>query len=631
MKKSLLFLLLLMGFIIALNAVPRELVVVEIATGTWCGYCPGAAMGAHDLLANGQPVAIVKNHNGDSFANTYSNARNTYYAITGYPTALFDGLNRIAGGSATQSMYSQYLPRVTSRIAVPSHYTLSAFGAGQNNNWTITVNVAKPEDDTNTNVVLHASVTQSGIPFNWGNQTTVENVNRLMSPNQNGTPINLATGESTTVTLNFATQAAWPVEDLELVIWLQNVTTKEILQGKKYAMNELFPAEPVSTDLLLFPDTSINATNTLPLTIANANNMVVNGTITSSNPVFVPSVNTFSLQPFTLQEIEVAFNPTSAQVYEGTLTINSNFPDNPVITVMMTATAFNNTAPIVNDVLISGPPVKDQTLTGNYTYTDPEGHIEGNSILQWFRNTGGTPTPINGATANTYQVTEADLGATLTFQITPVDHYGLAGTTVISPATPTIIPLPYPQSFSAVFQLPEHVVCTWQKPQYFDSRGLTGYRVYRNGLNVQTVPNPDVLTFTDAYPGVGIHEYYICATYGMPNGISDPSPSIFVNVGVANDDEIATPEIGIKISPNPFNDITNISINGKSNHSANLEIYNVKGQLVNRFPATTDNKGTCSLSWNGLDSNGSRVDSGIYIYRWDNGNEVLSGKLILSK
>ena len=46
---------------IFLYAVPRNLVVVEVATGTWCQYCPGAAMGCHDLLNNGHPVAIIKN------------------------------------------------------------------------------------------------------------------------------------------------------------------------------------------------------------------------------------------------------------------------------------------------------------------------------------------------------------------------------------------------------------------------------------------------------------------------------------------------------------------------------------------------------------------------------------------
>ncbi len=220
----------------SLWSVPRELVVVEIGTGTWCQYCPGAAMGAHDLLANNPPVASFKHHNGDSYANTYSNARNSYYGITGYPTALFDGQNALVGGSATQSMYNSYLPRVSSRMAVASAYTLSAIAAGTGTNYQITVHVAKPEADTNTNVVLRASLTQSNIAQTWFNQTEVDNVNRRLMPDQNGTPISLATGGSTNVTLNLSTQASWPLQDLELVIWLQNNSTKEILQGKKYSL-----------------------------------------------------------------------------------------------------------------------------------------------------------------------------------------------------------------------------------------------------------------------------------------------------------------------------------------------------------------------------------------------------------
>ena len=39
-------------FAVAQN-VPRDKVIVEIGTGTWCQYCPGSAMGADDLIANG--------------------------------------------------------------------------------------------------------------------------------------------------------------------------------------------------------------------------------------------------------------------------------------------------------------------------------------------------------------------------------------------------------------------------------------------------------------------------------------------------------------------------------------------------------------------------------------------------
>ncbi len=53
----------------------EDMVILEIGTGTWCQYCPGASMGAHDLLTNGQLVGVIKNHNGDSFTNSYSNAQ----------------------------------------------------------------------------------------------------------------------------------------------------------------------------------------------------------------------------------------------------------------------------------------------------------------------------------------------------------------------------------------------------------------------------------------------------------------------------------------------------------------------------------------------------------------------------
>ena len=203
MRKLGLILLLIATFSFMV-AVPREMVMVEIGTGTWCPYCPGASMAAHDLLTNGHNVAVIKNHNGDPYANTYSNARNSYYGISSFPTAKFDGILEVVGGSNTQSLYNSYLPKVNQRLAVPSHYTIVA-GEGELNNGILTlpVTVTKVEDDTNTNVVLHSSITESNIAQNWQGQTRLDNVNRLMSPSVTGSPITLNTGESTTVNLTF--------------------------------------------------------------------------------------------------------------------------------------------------------------------------------------------------------------------------------------------------------------------------------------------------------------------------------------------------------------------------------------------------------------------------------------------
>ena len=53
MKRITLFIVLIFLYSSLLAQVDREKVLVEVGTGTWCGYCPGAAMGIDDLIANG--------------------------------------------------------------------------------------------------------------------------------------------------------------------------------------------------------------------------------------------------------------------------------------------------------------------------------------------------------------------------------------------------------------------------------------------------------------------------------------------------------------------------------------------------------------------------------------------------
>ncbi len=234
---------------ICLPAVPRRYVLVEIGASTGCSPCQGAARGAHDLLVNGHPAAIIENFISAPFGNIYSSARNTFYGLTGTPTAWFDGLNQQIGGSSSTSMYSIYLPKVNSRLAIPAHYTISASGTATGNQYTASVVVAKPEADTNTNVVLHAAVTESSIPYTWYSQTEVNNTNRLMIPGSSGTPVSLATGAQTTIPLSFTLNTNYNAHNCELVLWLQNTVSKEVLQCEKYPFDYLykdFTATPTS-------------------------------------------------------------------------------------------------------------------------------------------------------------------------------------------------------------------------------------------------------------------------------------------------------------------------------------------------------------------------------------------------
>jgi hypothetical protein len=630
MKKTLLLIMALVGIMVTLNCLPRNLVVVEVGTGTWCQFCPGAAMGCHDLLANNQPVAVIKNHNGDNYANTYSNARNSFYAITGYPTAEFDGLNPTVGGSNTSSMYSNYLPKVTARMAVPSHYSLSAVGSQNGNVYTAAVTVAKPEDDTNTNVKLHGVLTESGIPQVWFNQTTVENVNRIMSPDQNGTLITLATGETTTVNLNFTPNASWNVAEMEVVFFLQNMTSKEILQGVKYSLASLVGAYPVNYETIAFPEVFVTGSSTIPVTITNFAATTATGTIAISNPVFSSSISNFSIPATQSVTFNVTFTPPAAQTYNGNMTITSNLYNHPDISIPLSGTGFNNAPPVASDVVIQGPPVLYQPQTGAYVYTDPDNNTEGTSTYKWYRIVNNVPQEIAGATTTTYNAVDADLGLPIAFQVTPVDSHGMAGTPIMSTYTIPIEVLPAPQNFQGQLNPPDTVVLTWERPAHYPAKAMVGYRVYRNGLTISTIVNPSTLTFTDTYVPVGTHEYTICTMFNNPYMLSGPSAPVTIIVGSANDDPTAI-QTSVNAYPNPFSTNAAFSITSKAGADVQLSIFNIKGQLVKNFKCKTDPIGNVILNWDGTDSNAMPVDVGIYYFRMNSNNQTRHGKIILMK
>ena len=221
--------------------VPRDKVIVEIGTGTWCYYCPGAALGADDLVANGHQVAIIEYHGGgvDNFINEYSTARIGYYGVTGYPTAYFDGGNAVVGGNHTTSMYPNYLQKYNQRINVQSSFNLDMIGSriGQND-FQVTVSIDKLDANTYSNLKMHFVVTESEIALNWQGMSEVNFVERLMVPNHLGTNLDFSNGNQLEVNLLFSLEPSWVKEHCEIVVFLQNSATKEIFQGTKMDLAE---------------------------------------------------------------------------------------------------------------------------------------------------------------------------------------------------------------------------------------------------------------------------------------------------------------------------------------------------------------------------------------------------------
>lgn len=130
----------------------------------------------------------------------------------------------------------------------------------------------------------------------------------------------------------------------------------------------------------------------------------------------------------------------------------------------------------------------------------------------------------------------------------------------------------------------------------------------------------------------GVYTYYITALYSG----GESAPSNFVSIAypfVPSQDGIA-PLIVNALHPNypnPFNPHTSISYDLKEKSDVRLNIYNTKGQLVRKLVDEPQSAGHHLIVWNGIDSTGQKVSSGLYLYKIQSGNYSATRKMIMMK
>lgn len=83
--------------------------------------------------------------------------------------------------------------------------------------------------------------------------------------------------------------------------------------------------------------------------------------------------------------------------------------------------------------------------------------------------------------------------------------------------------------------------------------------------------------------------------------------------------------------PNPFNPTTMINFSMPVAGQVKLTVYNVLGQEVNTLVNTYRDAGNYRVQWDATNKNGAKVNSGLYIYRLEAGNNVMTNKMILMK
>ena len=87
--------------------------------------------------------------------------------------------------------------------------------------------------------------------------------------------------------------------------------------------------------------------------------------------------------------------------------------------------------------------------------------------------------------------------------------------------------------------------------------------------------------------------------------------------------------ISLKNYPNPFNPETTIAFNLKKSGFVRVEIFNIKGQLINSLLNNNKDIGQHTVIWKGIDKYGNSVGSGLYLYKLKVDGNVLSMKKCL--
>lgn len=155
-------------------------------------------------------------------------------------------------------------------------------------------------------------------------------------------------------------------------------------------------------------------------------------------------------------------------------------------------------APVASAVSITGTAQVGQTLTGHYAYADADADPQGASTFRWLRN----GVAISGATASTYTLVLGDLGATISFEVTPVSTVApTTGAAVASGATAAVtLPTGYISQGGLIWMpnnifLPGGALPTWiASNAYCSSATILGQTGWRLPTEAELLANRGALT-----------------------------------------------------------------------------------------------------------------------------------------
>jgi hypothetical protein len=150
-------------------------VMAELATGTWCGACPGADGAFHRLREDAawypDKVVLIEWHYNDVYANADHASRigGSGYATGGFPTAYFDGVDAAVGGASspnTTRIDTNYRNKINARSPKATPIQIDTFGTISASGGWVNATVTAHSEPTIGNLFCYIAIVETGLSHN---------------------------------------------------------------------------------------------------------------------------------------------------------------------------------------------------------------------------------------------------------------------------------------------------------------------------------------------------------------------------------------------------------------------------------------------------------------------------------
>jgi hypothetical protein len=182
-------------------------------------------------------VVTISYHSGDAYANTPGSTRSTFYGVGGTPDVRLDGDKSVVGGLHDGTMYPVYRAYFDTHKTLPSpleiELTCTYDSASRQGDLGI-----KLKNTTGSAVSgqLQVALCENHIYQVWQGLDSLQHVERNMLPDANGEAVTIPANDSITKTRSFNVDAAWVARNCDLIVFVQNNSSKAMYQGGRIGL-----------------------------------------------------------------------------------------------------------------------------------------------------------------------------------------------------------------------------------------------------------------------------------------------------------------------------------------------------------------------------------------------------------